>query len=92
MLAMLMLELDLIQVWIATGPSAWQQWSMLFDILKNTFYLTPKVLFNLKWVLGFCMLNEVSNFVFSIFKIFYGCREFKKLCENLIFTKSVLMV
>ena len=32
------------------------------------------------------MLDEVANFVLSFSKS-HGCREFKELCENLIFTK-----
>ena len=40
---------------------------------------------------SFCMLDEVSDFVHFLQKN-YGCREFKKLCENLIVTKSEIIV
>ena len=34
------------------------------------------------------MLDEVGDFVLNS----HGCREFKKLCDNLIFTKNGLMI
>ena len=52
-----------------------------------SYILTPKVLFNMIWVLEVLVtLDKVSIFIPS-FQIFDKFRKFKKVCGNLIFTK-----